>query len=63
MAKIKIPFKMNSYTAQLIVKQAREIERLRTLLAHGLVEAYDCKGCDLCKELKTIHQKVMHDEF
>ena len=40
---------------------ADEIERLRALLRHGLTQGYDCKGCDLCTELKAIHEDALRD--
>ena len=38
---------------------AEEIERLRTMLAHGLVFGSTCKGCDVCKQLKLFHKKTI----
>ena len=43
------------------LEAADEIERLRALLEHGLTQGYDCKGCDLCTELKAIHQKAVRN--
>ena len=49
----------NAYVINALVAAADEIERLRALLVHGLTEAYDCKGCDLCEQLKAIHKEAV----
>lgn len=51
------------YAGQLPIcnEAADEIERLRALLVHGLIEGYYCKGCDLCKQLKAIYNQAILD--
>lgn len=38
---------------------ANEIERLRMLINHGLTDAYQCAGCDLCEQLKAMHLEAV----
>ena len=47
------------YYRPLWVEAADEIERLRDLINHGLTDAYQCKGCDLCEQLKAIHLQAV----
>lgn len=38
---------------------ADEIERLRAMLAHGLVFGSTCEGCDICDQLKRFHEQTI----
>jgi hypothetical protein len=44
------------------LESADEIERLRTMLAHGLTMGYKCEGCPICDDLKTFHNQVLTND-
>ena len=42
-------------------KCADEIERLRNMLAHGLVFGSTCEGCLICEQLKEVHEQTLRE--
>lgn len=59
--RLRLPYDQEGTTDKLEMEAADEIVRLRALLRHGLTQGYDCKGCDLCTELKAIHEDALRD--
>lgn len=51
------------YTRQdaVCVEAADEIERLRNMLAHGLVFGSTCEGCLICEQLKEVHEQTLRE--
>ena len=52
----------NAYVINALVAAADEIERLRELINHGLTDACQCAGCDLCEQLKAMHLQAVRGE-
>ena len=43
------------------IEAADEIERLRNMLAHGLVFGSTCEGCLICEQLKEFHEQTLRE--
>lgn len=51
--------KAQHFNAEWVIEAADEIKRLRELINHGLTDAYQCAGCDLCEQLKAMHLQAV----
>jgi hypothetical protein len=49
------------YEKETIDEAVAEIERLRRMLAHGLVFGSRCEGCDICDQLKQFHEQTIDE--